>query len=260
MVIQQSGLQPLMMEAELFSDMALINCFHTFYLCPHFDWMQGATDLSGIPGFQAHNTLACYFLLVEDLMSLSTISTTHPSFTAFQETLSLCTPELRERQQVKASKFVEAAVDAVHKHFARWCNRYLLPAALLSEKPLATVVATAILKIDQLPQDMPLEFASKVFFRPFNIHSFQAFHSSKVAADATYNPWALHCSHLLLYHGVDLRDMENATYDQIKNNLYKMYLPLASQMQFVEAGVKEARNVSCNTPVFAINDSLPVRD
>ena len=29
-----------------------------------------------------------------------------------------------------------------------------------------------------------------------------------------------------------------------RNYLYKMYLPLASQTQFVEAGVKEARNVS----------------
>ena len=141
-----SGLQPLMMELEIFSDLSLINNFHSFYVSPHFDWMQSSTDLTATPGFQAHNTLVCYFLMVEDLTALSTaISTTHPSFHCFQATLAVCTPELRQGQEAKASEFVSIALASVNKHFERWCKEPLLPAALLSEGPMAAVVASVIL-------------------------------------------------------------------------------------------------------------------
>jgi hypothetical protein len=81
-----SGLQPLLLEAELFSDLALIHCFHSFYVCPHFSWMQETTDMSAVPGFQAHNTLCRYFLLIEDLTALNaTLCTTHPSFEDFRQ-------------------------------------------------------------------------------------------------------------------------------------------------------------------------------
>jgi hypothetical protein len=35
-------------------------------------------------------------------------------------------------------------LEAIDKHFVRWCNKKLLPAALLTEYELATVVALVI--------------------------------------------------------------------------------------------------------------------
>ena len=139
---------------------------------------------------------------------------------------------------------MKISLKAVNTHFVRWCKAPLLPAALLAEGPLAKVVATVILKLPDLPQDMPDDLVSKVFFKTFSIAKFKDFVTSKVKADAVYNPWASHGAHLLLYDGTDLRDMDNPVGKAIKDNLYAMYLPLASQTQFVEAGVKEAKNVS----------------
>jgi hypothetical protein len=73
-----------MQERELFSDLSLIHCYHSYFVCPHFEWMQSTVDMSAIPGFQSHNTLGRYFLMVQDLTALSTtINTTHPAFADF---------------------------------------------------------------------------------------------------------------------------------------------------------------------------------
>jgi hypothetical protein len=239
-----SGLQPLMLEPQLFSDLSLLHCFHTYYVSPHFDWMQSATDMSGIPGFQSHNTLGRYFLMVQDLTALATtISTTHPAFVEFRETLNVLTPQIQQHQINKASHFVSTAIDALNKHFTRWCNASLLPAALLSETPLCIVVASVILK-KMPPPVIPLKFESKVHFRTFNVPEFYDFVVSKVDAADQYPDMVSTAARLVL-KWLDVRDMNKEDHNRpFKEYLYYLYLPLASQTQFVEAGVKEAKNVS----------------
>jgi len=46
----------------------------------------------------------------------------------------------------KLNVFIRAACDSRHKHFKRWLNCKLLPAALMSEAPTAKVVAAAMLR------------------------------------------------------------------------------------------------------------------
>jgi hypothetical protein len=243
-----SGLQPLMIELEIFSDLSLVTDYHTFFVSPHFDWMQSCTDMSGIPAFQSHNLLGRYFLLVQDLTELATsITTTHTGFIGFRRTLASCSPILRQHQEQKASKFIGIALEAIHKHFSRWCNVSLLPAALLSERPLALAVASVLLN-KELPQEVgAMDFSSKVHDRDINIQAFHSFVFS-IASNNDHNAYhgkVLHASQAL-FHGHDLREMEqhNDETKDLKAYLYSMYLPLASQTQFVEAGVKEAKNVS----------------
>jgi hypothetical protein len=241
-----SGLQPLLVEAELFSDLALIHCFHSFYVCPHFAWMQEATDLSAVPGFQAHNTVARYFLLVQDLSAMASgICTTHPSFKDFRLSLNALTDQVQAKQKEKASTFVSIALEAVHKHFVRWCNSSLLPAALLSEKPLSIVVA-AVMKGTVPPPVIAGEYFSMVHDRTIDIPSFFEFLQSKVKPDALYQALPLSIAERLLQDPYfDLREMDELGADKaLKEYMYYHYLPLPSHTQFVEAGVKEARNVS----------------
>jgi hypothetical protein len=241
-----SGLQPLMMEPELFSDLAFINCYHTFYVCPHFAWMQEATDLSGIPGFQAHNTLGRYFLIIQDLtQSATTATTTHPQFVDFQLTLDI-SPGLRSQQVLKASKFISISIDNVNKHFVRWCQPSLLPAALLSEDPLSKTVAAVMLKVPLLPVIAPQDFQSAAHHdRTFNIPAFYSFIHSKIDGDYNgYHPLVAFAAEEILKGSLNLRDMDNDDNRGDKDFFYSNFLPLASQTQFVEAGVKEAKNVS----------------
>jgi hypothetical protein len=241
-----SGLQPLMLEAEIFTDLSMIHCFHSFYVSPHFDWMQSATDLTALPGFQAHNTLGRYFLLVQDLNDCLV----HPLFEEFRQTMARLPPSLQQHQESKAKLFIETSLKAINKHFERWGDKSLLPAALLSEVPLASVIAAVVLKQDT-PQEVlhADDFVSKAHYqRSFNILKFDAFVRSKLTADndEQYYPLVRMAAEELLKGQIDLRDMDNEdpVTAPISNFLYHMYLPLASHTQFVEAGVKEAKNVS----------------
>lgn len=65
-----------------------------------------------------------------------------------------------------------------------------------------------------------------------------------MSSNAVYPHMDLHICGLLLSGDLDLRDMDDDSNRPFKDCMYTMYLPLASQTQFVEAGVKEARNVS----------------
>jgi hypothetical protein len=237
-----SGLQPLLLEPEIYSDLTLISCYHASYVLPHFGWMQAATDLSGVPGFQSHNTLARYFLLQSDLKTMkATIATDHPSFQPFQESLPLLSPLIALQQASKVDSFISLALDACHKHFKRWMSKDLLPAAMLSEQPLAAIVARIIL--EQPPKEAfdPPEHASQVHKRSFVLLDFQEFIASGIDVGNVYEPMTLHVAQLLL-EGVDMRDMTAPTVYQAW--MYSTYLPLASHTQFVEAGVKEAKIVS----------------
>jgi hypothetical protein len=242
-----SGLQTLLLERQIYSDLSLMHCFHTVYLCPHFEWMQGATDLSGLPGFQAHNTLPRYYLLMQDLQKMrQTIVTDHDGFADFRGSLEKMTVEERSHQRNKAKEFALLAEQSVTKHFRRWCNASLVPSALLSEKPLASVVAAVMIK-RQIIWDPPL-FQSEVHGdRTFNLQSYHNFVETAIAAESKpndeYDAMALVAAKLLLDNeDFDLRDKED--YDPIKSFMLSSYLPLASHTQFVEAGVKEAKIVS----------------
>ena len=55
-----SGMMPLMTEPEIFSDLALIKCYHECYFTLHMSWMMYSDDLTGVPGHQAHQILVRY--------------------------------------------------------------------------------------------------------------------------------------------------------------------------------------------------------
>jgi hypothetical protein len=98
----------------------------------------------------------------------------------------------------------------------------------------------------QPPPIIPVEYKSTIHFKTFDVLKFHEFLVAKVSVDNVYQPMVNIVANQLYNGSLDLRDMDNADSDfkQIKEFMYSKYLPLASQTQFVEAGVKEARNVS----------------
>jgi hypothetical protein len=116
-----SGLQPLLLEAELFSDLAMIHEYHCYFVTAHFGWMQACKDLTKTPGFQAHNTLPHYFLLVEDLLLMKeTLTTTHTFVENSRLSLLNMSEEDAEKQKTKFHRFIAIAIEAIDKHFRRW--------------------------------------------------------------------------------------------------------------------------------------------
>jgi hypothetical protein len=262
-----SGLQPLLLEEDIYCDLALVSSYHHAYIVPHFSWMEGTTDLSGTPGFQTHNNVARYYLLNEDLETMkTTVATSHPLFDEYRTSLHLLTPQQQEKHKTKATKFISLAQDSLHKHYKRCMSKKLLPAALLSERPLASVVAIAML---QLPPETLATlsfdevFPSAVHKRSIVLEDFLAFVRNNLVVDnEVYEPMALHVANMMLHEGTNIRDMTSPSI--YHNWMYSTYLPLASHTQFVEAGVKEAKIVSTTDrseplrSAYAINRSARV--
>jgi len=181
-----------------------------------------------------------------------TILTTHPHYKDFRSTL-VNLPDiqvadgrsLRVMQEEKATSFLTIALDVLEKHFARWANASLLPAALLSDLPLASMVATVI-----LGREPVLEFDQHYSWchsKNFNLQEYFDFvkQYAPTVANGHASPYTALTrlmAERLLNEEADLRDTRSE--DPVKLHFWASYLPLASNTQFVEAGVKEAKMVS----------------
>jgi hypothetical protein len=223
-----SGLQPLLLEPELYSDLALVHCYHSSYVCVHFKWMQECTDLSDVPGFQAHNTLVRYYIIQDQLQSYKTsILGDNYSYAPFRRSLQNLDPQRAARQQAKVDTFITLALESCHKHFARWMSKELLPAALLAEKEFAVIIAKTMKK-EELPEFNRL-FGSDVHGKLVDLDSFAAFVTAGVDATNIYDPLALHVAGMVTASDdVDMRDITEGPSCFYKLWTYSAYLPLAS--------------------------------
>jgi hypothetical protein len=264
-----SNLQPLLLEAELYSDLCMIHNYHSFFVGPHFAWMEGTDDLSELPGFQSHNMLPRYFAMEQDLQSLkATVLSTHVGFEATRLSLLNLSEAASIQQRKKIATFVDIAIEAIEKHFIRWCNKSLLPASLLSEYELASVVAS-VMTNKPLNTALPTEYYSQVHKYTFDRNKYYDFIVFRLAIvvhqDDTqqYEAFTVRTADLLL-GGSEFRDKQQQ--DPVKYFMYAAYLPLASHTQFVEAGVKEAKIISCTDrseqlrSAYAVNRSATMHN
>ena len=255
-----SSLFALMKDQENFIDLTLIRCFHKAHVNPHFNWLQSCLDLTGTPGFQAHNIIVCYHMMDRDLQRVYH----NPTMKVYREAVSRATGKVSTAleddlhlQKLKA--FIAHAKESLDKHFGRWIDASLLPAALMSEAPISSVVAAVILN-----QPRPA-FADRCGHVTGNIDCDSTAHGRKICLrlfdiflrkrmdiingdnEVVHSPQAIATAQLVLA-GVDFRCFDYEDEDEangaLRLHMHSTYLPLASQTQFVESGVKEARNVS----------------
>ena len=210
-------------------------------------------DLTDTCGFQSHQMAVGFYFMHRQLLQVQiNIEDPYSFFGDYVHSLQECDDE--EKQRFKSAKFVDVAMDLLEKHFSRWLTPKLLPAALLAEKPLADVVARVITGAPAAPPLLNGEgkegsMFSKVFDIGFKQSQFADFLYSKLGDEngvvdaSVYSPLAKDAANLLL-SGVDLRSVGSFQSNAIVKELWKTYLALASQTQFVERGVKEAKIVS----------------
>ena len=243
-----SGLQPLLLERDIFTDLALVKCYHSAYFEKHLKWLQESTDLSHVPGFQSHQMIPRYFLIRRDLEKIRrTMRTDHPDFGDFRSSIARHHHSERETQRSKSKIFVNLAVESLDKHFKRWMNAQLLPAALLSEDPLALAVARVMVGHSNPPiNQFERFFVSTIHGHIFDLLEFEAFLSKNVVSQEDqdeYDPRDLASAHAVL-DGSKPRHCFQENMSESNLYLWRMYLPLACHTHGVEAAVKEAKLVS----------------
>lgn len=255
-----SGMMPIMVQPEVFSDLALIHCYHQCYFTKQMSWMMSSKDLTK-PGFQTHQMLVRYYLMDRKLKVLNCNIAHNPFFESFRATLTIPGVD-REVQKAKAKGLVTEAMDSLEKHFLRWATQELLPAALMAEAPYARAVARLILGVPALESDEPFSHSikSEVHNDIINSVFFERFIRLKFEKTLTrdgcdidndrslmFPREVILAAEALLADNEDVNVLRNITEPSptiYQDYLWSNYLPLASQTQFVESGVKDASNVS----------------
>jgi len=173
----------------------------------------------------------------------------------------------RARHLTKLNIFVRNARDSLFKHFRRWLNHSLLPAALMSEEPTAKVVAACMLGKsvptfdsdpnvkNELRLSGKLVYNSEVHKREIDLVKLHKFISGELnrlkdvttedeADHGQYAPQALVAADMLL-GDFDMRKKDyQSQFGNLRWHMHSTCLPLPSQTQFVESLVKDAANAS----------------
>jgi len=251
-----SDLFSLMSNQENFVDMTLIRCFHKAYVNKHFDWLQDCDDLSGIVGFQSHNIASRCYLMHKDLQRILS----GRSMEDYREVTDRFPEEgdIQERNFNKLLTFVKHAGESLQKHFSRWLTPLLLPAALLSEAPIAKVVAAAMLGNEFSGEEFPIDrhtgfsnYNSTAHDSALCLRMFHTF--LKTELHKINNETVDHSNHTTeadvaakkVAEGFDLRAFEcEESFGELRWHMHSTYLALPCHTQFVERAIKEAKIVS----------------
>lgn len=278
-----SDLFAMMLDPENFFDVVLIRCFNKAYVNQHFDWMQTCKDLTDCLGFQAHNVVVRHFIMDRGIRSVMYGASMEDYHEAANKVVALENDGVvdiqkeRTRHLKKLEMFLHEAHDSLHKHFPRWLQAKLLPAALLSEGLMARVVAAAMLNRNAMPTFTAeegvvdcmrtkgyLEHYSEAHKETINLCAFDCFIRNQLEKQeqvVEHTPQVMAAAERLCLGTVNLRDIN---YDNDNGNgelrwhLHSTYLPVASFLQFVESGVKEAKHASATDRSEIIRSCLAV--
>jgi hypothetical protein len=106
------------------------------------EWHMETKDITKA-GFQSYHILVRYYQAYKRLTKLVAEGYNHSGLKNIQNSLSI--PGLNvEHQKNKCTEFFNIALELLKKHFEWWTKSDLLPAALMSELPLAKIVAHVI--------------------------------------------------------------------------------------------------------------------
>jgi hypothetical protein len=235
-----------------YSDMLILAQFHTDFLTEHFKWLQEEDEIAKKPGFRCRQILVRYYLMRKDLEKLKT-RIDRNTFGDYAMNLQNLSVEKRQKQKRKSEAFLDEAITSLDNHYLRWCNE-LLSAALGGEAPLAKVVARILLK-HHLPatpsSQIDAEFFSKDHNRHLDLLDFATFVRKNYTREVEIDVTTKRLAQVIATGRFDIwtndeqiltqNDFEAA---KLRDHFCNCYLPLASNSQFVEAGVKEAKIVS----------------
>ena len=239
-----SGLCSLMLDQQNFVDRTFIQCFHAEHMSVHLQWLQDCDDLVETKGFQSHNMAVRFYLMSQDLNAMATDPTL---LQAYHVAASKLDQDDRQIQRKKHTLFVKLAVENQEKHFRRWLNENMLPAALLSEEPTAAVVAAVTLGRTPTCDNTPSHFDSLVHGRGIDLVKLHDFIQQRATQVIEYTKESKRAARMII-SGIDFRTENDASltrnFDNLRACLVETFLPLPSHAQFVEFGVKEAKLVS----------------
>ena len=248
-----SGLESLMNEEELKSDLLFLAAYHHFFMTPHFKFLQAAGDRSKKPGYQSNNILVRYFLMHEDIEAMKDEGwKQNEKFKDFKDSLITLQEDQQHRCTAKANMFFERVLEKLEFYIQRWANE-LFMACLGSEKETAQRAAIYLVDENQEQEQTNIHtiriFHSAIHDRQIELDPFSRFIARFCTTRDTIKQmqaFKLHSNAIyFISNGGDLW-LESANQELMSFRTFycETYLPLASNTQLVENFVKEASLVS----------------
>ena len=192
-----SGINSLIEEPAIISDVQLIACFHTIFLNRHLAWLQkGDKKIGDTPGFLGRHMFSRYFLMHDCLQSLMNNGwKEHHGTKLFvqgleQETMAVTIPDpadpknethipLHAFQERKANAFFKAAFLSLEKHYKRYGDNLLFLS--LYDEPHVTKIVAGLLMGEELPNPPPDQaIPSPAHGMDINLLSFLEFAKKKI--------------------------------------------------------------------------------
>ena len=164
----------LIKNATVHSDLELIAAFHSWFLFPHFNFLQEGDPVAGdTPSFLARLITVRYFLMMDDLRIIDNGEfKTNESFRDYNDIVDTLSPEDQIIAQKKFKHFFRYVRESFVKHFAIWLDE-LFFLALFSCHQTATCVAQLLYGNQNGNNDC--EFVCSIHKQTINIARFRIF-------------------------------------------------------------------------------------
>ena len=158
------------------ADVTLIKCLHTYWIFPHFTYLQGGDQLTGdVPGYQARLLLVRYFLMHNDLKRLEDGGwKQNQNFEGLVDTIGHLDTNEKDKMQNKMKHIVNVMLKSLTKHFDPWANQ-LLFLSIFSERETATIVASLIVGSPSPCNSSPTRFLSTLHGCEVDLQQFEEF-------------------------------------------------------------------------------------
>ena len=238
----------LMAEPMIKSDLLLISAFHTFFMFPHFKFLQGGDEQSKRCGYQTKHLLERYFLMHEDLRNNT--NKQWPKNTHFDDFMEYNRLSLSPSEQIeqadKVDRFFTTCLRLLDKHFYRVANGFLVCA--LGGEPICSMYVARFLLGNDNGEATNVTYNSEFHNSKIKIDSFREFIKQKYKSKqeitnsahlTQFAPEALQ----LISSGELIWSSETLppTLLNFRKLFSQRYLPIPSQTQMTERGVKEGK-------------------
>ena len=227
-------------EPMVISDLHLLTAFHTWFMFPHFKFLQEGDSQSNRNGYQLKHMLERFFIMHEELKeNMAGKWKTNPKFSPFLHYNACLTDDQKTEQNSKVDSFLSTCHTYPAKHCARYPNN-LLPCALGGEPPCAAEVAKYLLGIPRV--DTKVTYRSEYHGRSICLDEFYKF----IKDQCSNRNDIISSGHLTQFSVQALQQIARG--DDVwhsphlvasKMQVQMRYVPIASNTQMTERGVKE---------------------
>ena len=239
-------------EPVLLCDLALLKCYHRFYLARHLKYFQSKDYHTRKAAFQALNVFVRCFLMEEDYFQMMHSWRTMPEFADVVSSLnSIPEADVRALGEKKITMFFTIAFGEHKKMFTRWLQVDKLAfLAAFAEVETGKIVCQRMLGIP-LQENDDICFESKAHERPIHLGRFAAFVTKSIpepAVSISKLPHIVLNSHLIakISSGFNIWDYKDPMTESYGLEISERYGAFFSNNQGAERANKDQNLATLN--------------